>query len=82
MKKVISLILCVAMMGLCILPVVAAPSDDIMTDLVLGGLGYIITEEGEKILLSEAVSRKGDVNLTDRLQLLMQDFAFRQLLHL
>lgn len=62
MKKVISLILCVAMMGLCILPVVAAPSDDIMTDLVLGGLGYIITEEGEKILLSEAVSRKGDVN--------------------
>ena len=63
MKKVISLILCVVMMGLCILPVVAAPGDDIVTDLVLGGLGYIITEEGEKILLSEAVSRKGDVNL-------------------
>ena len=62
MKIVISLILCVVMMGLCILPVVAAPGDDIMTDLVLGGLGYIITEEGEKILLSEAVSRKGDVN--------------------
>lgn len=62
MKKVISLILCVVMMGLCIFPVVAAPSDDIMTDLVIGGLGYIVTEEGEKILLSEAVSRKGDVN--------------------
>ena len=62
MKKVIGLILCVVMMVLCILPVVAAPSDDIMTDLVLGGLGYIVTEEGEKILLSEAVSRKGDVN--------------------
>lgn len=62
MKKIISLILCVVIMALGILPVVAAPSDDIMTDLVIGGLGYIITEEGEKILLSEAVSRKGDVN--------------------
>ena len=62
MKKVISLVLCVVMMGLCILPVVAAPSYDLMTDIVIGGLGYIVTEEGEKILLSEAVSRKGDVN--------------------
>ncbi len=62
MKKVISLILCVVMMGLCVFPAVAATTDSIVTDLVLGGLGYIVTQEGEKILLSEAVSRKGDVN--------------------
>lgn len=62
MKKIISLILCVVMMSMCIIPVVAASNDGIVTDLVLGGLGYIITQEGEKILLSEAISRKGDVN--------------------
>jgi hypothetical protein len=63
MKKVISLILCVVMMGLCVFPAVAAPTtDSIITDLMLGSLGYIVTQEGEKLLLSEAVSRKGDVN--------------------
>ena len=68
MKKVISLILCVVMMGLCIFPVVAAPTtDSIVTDIVLGSLGYIVTQEGEKLLLSEAISRKGDVNFDGKI---------------
>jgi hypothetical protein len=62
MKKVISLILCVVMMGLCVFPVLAGSDNKIPTELVVGGLSYLLQTESEKALASEAVSRKGDVN--------------------
>ena len=62
MKKVISLILCVAMMGLCIFPVVAKEGSDIAVDLIIGGASNLLQSESEKLLASEAVARKGDVN--------------------
>ncbi len=62
MKKVISLILCVVMMGLCVFPVLAGSDNKIPTELVVGGFGYLLQTGSEKVLASEAVSRKGDVN--------------------
>ena len=62
MKKVISLILCVAMMGLCIFPAVAKETIDIPVDLIIGGASGLLQSESEKLLASEAVARMGDVN--------------------
>ena len=62
MKKIISLILCVVMMGLCVFPVLAGSDNKIPTELVVGGFGYLLQTGSEKVLASEAVSRKGDVN--------------------
>ena len=62
MKKVISLILCVVMMGLCVFPALAGSDNKIPPELVVGGLGYLLQTGSEKVLASEAVSRKGDVN--------------------
>ncbi len=62
MKKVISLILCVVMMGLCVFPVLAGSDNKLPTELVVGGLSYLLQTGSEKVLASEAVSRKGDVN--------------------
>jgi hypothetical protein len=62
MKKIISLILCVVMMGLCVFPVLAGNDNKIPTELVVGGLGYLLQTGSEKVLASEAVSRKGDMN--------------------
>ncbi len=62
MKKVISLILCVVMMGMCVIPVVAKQESDIPPELVIGGLNYLLQTGSEKVLASEAVARKGDVN--------------------
>lgn len=62
MKKVISLILCVVMMGLCVFPVVAKQETNIPPELIVGGLSYLLQTGSEKVLASEAVARKGDVN--------------------
>lgn len=62
MKKIIGLILCVVMMGLCIFPVMAKQETEIPPELIVGGLNYLLQTGSEKVLASEAVSRKGDVN--------------------
>lgn len=62
MKKVISLILCVAMMGMCLIPVSAGIKEDLQAEIVLGSLEYLLTTESERALSSDAVARKGDVN--------------------
>jgi hypothetical protein len=67
MKKIISMILCVVLMSLCVIPVVARSNDKGTADLVLGGLDYLISTESEKVLSSAAVTRKGDVNFDGKM---------------
>ena len=66
MKKAISLILSIVMMGLCIVPVMAKEENDIPPELIVGGLNYLLQTGSEKVLASEAVARKGDVNFDGR----------------
>jgi hypothetical protein len=49
-------------MSLCVVPVIAGRDEMNTTNLVLGGLDYIITSTGKKILASDVVTRKGDIN--------------------
>lgn len=63
MKKIISLILSVVMIGLCVIPAVAKENNGITTGLIIGGLNYLLQTESEKVLASEAVARNGDINL-------------------
>lgn len=67
MKKVISLILSIVMMGLCIVPVMAKEENDIPPELIVGGLNYLLQTGSEKVLASEAVARKGDVNFDGKI---------------
>lgn len=62
MKKIIGLVLSVVMAGVCVVPVIAADNNSIPPELIIGGLEYILQTQSEKVLSSNAVSRKGDVN--------------------
>lgn len=67
MKKVISLILSIVMMVLCIVPVMAKEENDIPPELIVGGLNYLLQTGSEKVLASEAIARKGDVNFDGKI---------------
>lgn len=62
MKKLISLILCVAMVGLCMVPVVASDDEKHSTGLIWDEWNDLINDEDESTLRAISTNRKGDVN--------------------
>ncbi|MBR2954070.1 MAG: protease inhibitor I42 family protein [Clostridia bacterium] len=58
MKKIISLLLCVVMVGLCIIPVLAGDTDDFVFD----SWDSVLSENDESIVRALATNRKGDLN--------------------
>lgn len=58
MKKIISLILSVVMVGLCIIPVLAGDTDDFVFD----SWDSVLSENDESIVRALATNRKGDLN--------------------
>lgn len=62
MKKVISVILCIAMVGLCVVPVVASDDENYSTGLIWDEWDELINDEDESTLRAISTNRKGDVN--------------------
>lgn len=58
MKKIISLILSVVIVGLCIIPVLAGDTDDFVFD----SWDSVLFEDDESIVRAIATNRKGDLN--------------------
>jgi len=62
MKKIISLLLCVVMVGLCIIPVLAVDDETHSTGLMWDKWNDLINDEHESSLRALSVNRKGDAN--------------------
>ena len=62
MKKFISVILCIAMVGLCVVPVIASDYEIYSTGLIWDEWDELINDEDESTLRAISTNRKGDVN--------------------